>query len=150
MLFENVRGASGKNIADNSAAGAGNHSHKNEQKGVFITHKKGGFNSDGGENSKAEGIHEKHDFIINSLFFKEYAPHRREEKNRGNRGCNKSIDRILKCCGRGVPKHKVADHSAADGGYDSEGHDAENIHLFRKPDHCAGKGKGNGADYFKY
>ena len=54
MLYKNIRGVSGKNVAQNSAADSGYHSHENKKKNASVAGKIGDFDSDGGENSKAD------------------------------------------------------------------------------------------------
>ena len=149
MFYKNIWGVSGKNVAKNAAADSGYHSDEDKKKNAFVSRKAGGFDSDGGKNSKTEGIHKTHRFFKNALFFEKKTPHGRNKNYNRNKNRNKSVNRIFERCGRGVPKNKVADNSAADGGYGSENRYSENIHFFRKTDHCAGSGKSDCSDYFE-
>ncbi len=150
MLYKNIWRRTGKNVADNSAADTGYHADENEQKDIIKPRKNRRFNSYGGENSKTDGIHQKHDFFIKSVLFKKKMAYGGKEKYDGSRNRDYRVNRIPKSCRRRIPKHDITDHTAADGGYDAESNNAEYIHFFRKPDHCAGNSKGNGADDFEY
>ena len=150
MLDEDVGGVAGQHVTEHAAAHAGDHAHEGQQEdAVGAGYAVGALNADHGEYAQSDGVHQQHDYVVQTAPPLQAAPDGGEKDGDGGGDGNQGVDRVLKGDRGRDPQDQVPDHAAADGGTQTEDGDAKDIHALFQADHRTGCSKGDGANQFQ-